>query len=292
MITNFNYELAFSRNLGFLSRAEQNEISKKTIAIPGMGGVGGHHMHSLARLGFRRFKIADFDTFEQHNFNRQIGARISTLGQNKAEAMKRMILDIIPDAEIEVFTNGVSSDNYTSFLNGVDVVVDGLDLYVIKPRIELYDLAYDKNIPVVTAGPLGMGTSLLTFMPGQMKFSTYFDITTAMTESELLAKFLAGICPTFYYIRYLLYKEELDVKSGRVSSLHVGCLAATTALAAEVTKIVLGRGAITCAPDSIQWDFYLNKHKKNWRPFGNRNPLQRLMIFIIKRKMAQLSKSK
>ena len=57
----FNYENAFSRNLGWLNEKEQQIIRQTVIAIPGMGGVGGHHLHSLLRVGFCRFKIADFD---------------------------------------------------------------------------------------------------------------------------------------------------------------------------------------------------------------------------------------
>ena len=56
---NFDYNNAFSRNLGWFSKEEQKTISTKVIAIPGMGGVGGHHLHSLARQGYKRFKIAD-----------------------------------------------------------------------------------------------------------------------------------------------------------------------------------------------------------------------------------------
>ena len=52
----FNYQEAFSRNLGWVTQEEQEKISKTKIAIIGMGGVGGHHLHALSRIGFQNFK--------------------------------------------------------------------------------------------------------------------------------------------------------------------------------------------------------------------------------------------
>ncbi len=79
----FGYADAFSRNIGWLTRSEQASLVNKSVAIAGMGGVGGNHLLTLARLGVGRFHIADFDTFEIHNFNRQVGATVSHLGRSK-----------------------------------------------------------------------------------------------------------------------------------------------------------------------------------------------------------------
>ena len=64
MASGFNYQEAFSRNLGWVTEAEQALLSQKCVAIAGMGGVGGGHLLSLARLGVGRFRISDFDQFE------------------------------------------------------------------------------------------------------------------------------------------------------------------------------------------------------------------------------------
>src|ERR1700760_1266816 len=96
----FSYGDAFSRNLGWLTESEQQSLRNKTIAIAGMGGVGGIHMLTLARLGFANFRIADLDVFEVANFNRQVGAVVSTLGQPKVEVLSRMARDINPEAKV------------------------------------------------------------------------------------------------------------------------------------------------------------------------------------------------
>ena len=74
----FDYSTAFSRNIGWLTQAEQSRLRNARIAIAGMGGVGGIHLVTLARLGIGKFNIADFDTFDQANFNRQAGAGMRT----------------------------------------------------------------------------------------------------------------------------------------------------------------------------------------------------------------------
>src|SRR5262245_5822644 len=81
------YGEAFTRHRGLLSAADQERLRHSTVAIPGLGVVGGAHLTTLARLGIGRFRIADPDCFELANFNRQHGATTQTLGRGKAEVM-------------------------------------------------------------------------------------------------------------------------------------------------------------------------------------------------------------
>src|SRR5271154_3634725 len=99
----FSYGEAFARNLGWFTDYEQQALRGKTIAIAGMGGVGGVHLLTLARLGIANFKIADMDAFDTPNFNRQVGAMVSTLGQPKVEVLARMVRDINPEAKVTEF---------------------------------------------------------------------------------------------------------------------------------------------------------------------------------------------
>lgn len=102
----FNYTTAFSRNIGWLTEKEQEQLRGSRIAIAGMGGVGGIHLLTLVRLGVGKFHIADFDTFDQVNFNRQAGATMSTLGRSKVDVMAERALDINPDLDIQTFPQG------------------------------------------------------------------------------------------------------------------------------------------------------------------------------------------
>ena len=288
----FDYNRAFSRNLGWFNEIEQEKIRTAVIAIPGMGGVGGHHLHSLLRVGFSRFKIADFDYFDVHNFNRQIGANVNTVGMDKCEVMRDLALSINPESQVEIFQSGVTKENAQDFLKGVDIVIDSLDIYQIDMRIVLYDLAHDKKIPVLTAAPLGMGTSILCFNPDKLSFTNYFNINENLSDEDKLARMLAGVAPKALHLKYLYYKKFIKFSEGQVPSLHMGCLAATSALSSACTKIILNRGSMIYAPSGYQVDFYRNKMKKFWRPFGNKNPIQKLIILYIKFSMRRTDRKK
>ena len=97
----------------------------KRVAIAGMGGVGGGHLLTLARLGIGTFNIADFDTFELANFNRQAGAAISSLGRSKVQMLADMACDINPELSIRQFSEGITLSNLDDFLKDVDIYVDG-----------------------------------------------------------------------------------------------------------------------------------------------------------------------
>ena len=89
----FSYDEAFSRNLGWLSFDEQQQLRGKRVAIAGLGGVGGPHLTTLARLGIGSFTLAEFDLFELANFNRQVGATTSSIGRSKLDVMVEMARD-------------------------------------------------------------------------------------------------------------------------------------------------------------------------------------------------------
>src|SRR5450830_175505 len=130
----YNYQQAYARNIGWVTQAEQATLRGKRIAIAGMGGVGGVHLLTLARLGIGAFHIADFDSFDLANFNRQVGATMSSLGRPKVDVLGEMALDINPELKLVRFPSGVSEDNLSSFFEGVDLYVDGLDFFAFSAR--------------------------------------------------------------------------------------------------------------------------------------------------------------
>src|ERR1700730_14004805 len=111
MAVSFDYDTAFARNLGWVTQSEQRTLRGKCVAIAGVGGVGGQHLITLARLGIGSFRLAEFDTFDLVNFNRQVGASVSSLGRPKLEVMAAMARDINPTVQLATFPGGVSESN-------------------------------------------------------------------------------------------------------------------------------------------------------------------------------------
>jgi molybdopterin/thiamine biosynthesis adenylyltransferase len=279
----FNYDEAFSRNIGWLTRQEQELLRHKRVAIAGLGGVGGVHMLTLCRLGIGKFHLADFDSFDLANFNRQAGATVGTLGQAKLDVMIRQAQDINPEVEIKGFAEGVTTSNLDSFLEGVDIYVDGLDFFAFQDRMQVFSACETKGIPAITAAPLGMGTAVLNFLPGGMSFREYFRLEDG-PEAEMPLRFLFGLAPSRMQMGYLAEPSAVDLSGRKGPSTIMACQLCAGVAATEALKILLGRGPIRVAPKGYHFDAYRNKLALTWRPWGNRNPLQRLYITLAKRK--------
>lgn len=286
--TAFSYDQAFSRNIGWVTEAEQQRLRGKRIAIAGMGGVGGVHLLTLARLGIGHFHIADFDTFDVVNFNRQAGASLSHLDMPKTEVMAAMARDINPELDIQVFPDGVSADNLDAFLAGVDLYVDGLDFFVFTMRRATFAACRSKGIPAVTAAPLGMGTALLNFLPGGMSFDDYFGLKDC-PEEELALRFLIGLSPAMLQRGYLVDPSRVNLAAKKGPSTVMACQLCAGVAATEALKILTGRGQVLAAPRGIHFDAYRNKLVRTWRPGGANNPIQRLARWIARRQLTAMS---
>lgn len=283
----FSYDLAFSRNIGWVTPGEQAQLKGKRVAIAGVGGVGGIYLLTLARLGVTRFHIADFDSFDIPNLNRQAAAFMSTMGLPKAEVAARMARDINPEIEVKVFGRGVDAGNMAEFLDGVDLYVDGLDFFAFAARQQIFAMCAERRIPATTVAPLGMGAACLNFVPGGMTFEEYFG-WGERPELEKALRFLVGLAPAGLHRRYLVWPQAVNLRERRGPSTIMACQLCAGVAGTQALKILLGRGEVIAAPRGFQYDAYRDKLVHTWRPGGNRHPLQRLMLWVAGRQMAGL----
>jgi molybdopterin/thiamine biosynthesis adenylyltransferase len=281
----FTYSDAFDRNIGWVTEDEQQVLRRKRIAIAGMGGVGGAHLLTLTRLGIGRFHIADFDSFEVHNFNRQVGANLNSVGRPKVDVMAEMASAINPELEIGRFPHGVTPANLDSFLEGVDLYIDGLDFFVLDLRQQVFERCAALGIPAITAAPLGMGSALLVFMPGQMSFEDYFRMR-GVSDAEKAARFLVGLSPTMLQTGYLVDPSRVDLAARRGPSTPMACDLCAGIAATEALKVLLGRGRVVAAPRGLHFDAYKGRLRRTWRPGGNAHPLQRALIVMATKRYA------
>ena len=279
----FDYATAFIRTIGWITPAEQATLRSKRVAIAGLGGVGGSHLFTLTRLGIQSFNLADLDRFGTENFNRQAGAFRSTVGQAKLDVVSRMARDINPDLDIRGFPGGVTFDNMDEFLSGVDLYVDGLDFFVLDIRAKLFALCAQRGIPAITAAPLGMGAAVLAFLPGQMTFEEYFQLD-GRTKNEQLLRFMVGLAPAVLHQGYLVEPSAVDLVNQKGPSTPMACEICAGIAGTQALKILLGRGKVIAAPHGLHFDAYRNKLVRTWRPGGNSNPLQRLILSLARRR--------
>lgn len=283
----WNYDDAFKCHKGLLTKEEQEILRNSTVAIAGMGGVGGIHLITLARLGIENFIIADSDIFNVVNFNRQYGAKMDNLGLSKAESMAKEVKLINPNIKIRIFNSFISKDNVIDFLDKADIFVDGIDFYNIYDRRLVYNECYKKDIWCISAGPLGFSTVCLNINPKGMSFDQYFDINDKMSYLEQLVSFAVGITPKHTHTRYMkIYDEEVIKKTG--PSLGLACNLCSGMVATEVIKVLLNRGNILAAPWYLQFDAYRYIFYKKHLWWGNKNPIQKLKRWLMVKHYSKL----
>ena len=278
----WNYEEAFSRNIGLVTKEEQAKIKNTRIAIGGMGGVGGVHLVTLIRMGFTKFTIADFDTFEVANFNRQFGATINTVGQEKAKAMKEYALSINPEADIKVISTALCDSNLDDFLEDASIYVDGLDVFVIDIRRKVFNKAREKGIWSVSAGPIGFGTSWIVFSPQGMSFDAYFGMSESQGTFQKFCAFLVGLSPRLLHKSYF-DRSTVSFANKKGPSNMLSCQLCAGVVGGEVLKIAIGRGTIKAAPYYHQFDSYRLKYKSGRVWGGGKSLIQRLKRMFVER---------
>lgn len=278
----FPYDLAFDRNLGWVTDWEQLALRAKTVAIAGMGGVGGRHLLTLTRLGVGGFTIADLDAFEFVNFNRQIGATLDTLERPKTLVMEEMARAINPELRIRRFDAGVTRDTVDSFLDGADLFADGLDFFEIPIRRQLFARCRELGIPAITAAPIGMGVGYLVFTPRGMSFERYFQFEGHPPEEQFL-HFLMGLVPRGMHRAYLVDPARINLAARRGPSTSAAvalCAGVTGALA---VRLLLGRGGVKPAPWHYHFDAYLGRFAVTRLRFGLAGPVQRAKLALARR---------
>ena len=192
------YKSIFSRNIGFFTESEQERLSKASIAVAGMGGVGGLLVERLIRLGIGQLKILDPETFERSNLNRQFGSSMLNLGQNRAEAVFKQTRDINPQARIQYSKTGIKTENDAGlFVSGCDLVVDEMDFGLFKESIFLQRAARRRGIYYMFAVDIGFGALVVIFDPNGLTLEEYDKLPPGIDlgDAQELRVPLERICP-------------------------------------------------------------------------------------------------
>lgn len=125
-MTAFSYGTFTTRNIGFVSEAEQRRLHAAAVFVCGTGGMGGAAIQALARAGIGHLILADIDRFELSNLNRQVFCYADTIGRPKAEATRDLCLKINPQLDITVF-GPEWVEQVEALISGADVVINGTD---------------------------------------------------------------------------------------------------------------------------------------------------------------------
>lgn len=147
----------FSRTEALLGSEAMTRLKKSRVAVFGIGGVGGYAAEALARSGIGTLDLIDSDTVSLSNINRQIIALHSTVGMLKVEAAKARILDINPEAVVNIHPLFYLPETAERFdFTRYDYVIDAVD--TVTAKLALAEAARDAGTPIICA--MGAGNKL------------------------------------------------------------------------------------------------------------------------------------
>jgi len=154
----------YVRNYSIISIEEELTLLNEKVLVIGLGGLGGHVIEQLARLGVGTIVGADGDFFEPTNLNRQLNATFESLGEKKAKRAERRMRCVNPTVNFIGVDHFLCGDALIDYAKHVDVVVDCLG--GLATRLELQQAASVCNVPLVTAAVAGLSGYVGTVLPG------------------------------------------------------------------------------------------------------------------------------
>jgi len=244
----------FDRNLGFISQIEHEHLQTSTVAIAGAGGDGGELAVTLAQLGVGRFRIADPERFEVNNLNRQTGANFNTIGRNKASVIAEMIKDINPHAEVEVFKDGVTSDNVNEFIVGSDLVIDETEYTHPELGVMIARTSRENKLPVLMTLNVGFGAYTTSFLPNGKTLESYLGLDLNASLDEIakqtipLSRWVPHI-PSYSDINAFQKVANNEVPTPSVSTgVKIAAAEASTQALAHLLKEI--------SPNRANWIYY------------------------------------
>ena len=184
-------EQRYLRNMPALSREECILLRTKKIAVIGCGGLGGHLIDLLARLGVGSILAVDGDVFDASNLNRQLLSQVSLLGTGKARAAADRVRMVNPDVVVRSETVYLDESNALSLITGCDVVLDALDN--IPSRKILSAACEQANIPYIYGAISGWVAQAAISMPGDHLIDTLYPEEIEIRDKSVLS-FTPALC--------------------------------------------------------------------------------------------------
>ena len=184
-------EARYARNIPALTEAECAALKGKRILVVGCGGLGGHIIDQLARIGVGTIRAVDGDVFEETNLNRQLLSDMAHLGSSKASAAAAHIARVNPDVAVEAVGKFLTEANAPALIAGCDVVMDALDN--VQSRRILASACEAAGIPYVYGAIQGWVAQAAISMPGDGLMAKLFPEEVEIRDKSVLS-FTPALC--------------------------------------------------------------------------------------------------
>lgn len=203
----------YMRNFPALTEAEWKILKQKRVLVVGCGGLGGHIIDQLARIGIGAIRAVDADVFEKSNLNRQLLCNMAQLGSSKANAAAAHIARINPDTAVEAIDEFLTESNAAALIDGCDMVMDALDN--IPSRRVLAAACSKAGIPYVYGAISGWVAQAAISLPQENLIEKLFPVETEIRDKSVLS-FTPALCASIQTALCVKYLAGRAVETGTV----------------------------------------------------------------------------
>ena len=203
----------YARNIPALTEAECLALRTKRVLVAGCGGLGGHIIDQLARIGVGQLRVVDGDVFEPSNLNRQLLSSVPVLGISKAGAATEHIARVNPETEVDAVEDFLTEENVHSLITGCDVVLDALDN--IPSRKILASACSEAGIPYVYGAISGWVAQAAVSMPGDDLVQKLYPEGTVLRDKSVLS-FTPALCASMQVSLCVKLLTGRPVENGKI----------------------------------------------------------------------------
>lgn len=206
-------EERYIRNLGALTESECLLLREKKVFVAGCGGLGGHIIDMLLRVGVGSIAAADGDVFEESNLNRQLLSRTDVIGASKAETARAHAAAVNPELRFTAYSEFVTEENASEMLRGCDAVVDALDN--IPARRLLKGECDRQGIPYIYGAITGWTAQAAVSLPGDGFIDMIYPVDAGVKSKSSLS-FTPALCASLQSALCVKLLCGREVQPGRL----------------------------------------------------------------------------
>lgn len=174
----------YQRNHNTINEDELPILNGSKICVVGCGGLGGHIIDMLVRVGIGNLTVVDGDVFVESNLNRQLLSKESNLGKSKAQEAGKYVHLINSQVELTIHDQYLNDDNAYNIIEGCNVVIDALDN--VKSRLLLEKACFVKKIPLIHGAIGGWYGQVAVVLPGSHLLTKLYSEDSGEGEERIL----------------------------------------------------------------------------------------------------------
>lgn len=206
-------EERYLRNVPALSEEECALLQKKQVLIVGCGGLGGHLLDLLLRIGVGTIRVCDGDVFEQTNLNRQLLSDVTHIGKCKALTAAEHGRRVNPAVTVDAHPVPMDRNNVYDLIRDCDAVLDALDN--IESRKILSSACSQVGIPYIFGAIGGWVAQAAISMPGDRILDILYPEGTVIQDKSVLS-FTPALCASVQAALCVKLLVGRPVETGRL----------------------------------------------------------------------------